>query len=222
MKKSAKVCWAIGLLIFQMASTAISILTSYSFNFFISFIFECIPTIGAIILIFYDHQYKAPIAGNFTLLRAWTIGLIWIQPILSLIAWGSSGNLNSYVLGIWIGSCVFIIISTILLVYDGKEIVKKRKNIIINSEHQQLSCKKPINNEQEFHTVSFYRAKTTCSTSSYVKISEVKIRHGEVIGSRAPTIPIFPIVWYTSKSDGMKWNLYTNKVNSDISLYGRW
>ena len=127
MKKSAKVCWAIGLLIFQMASTAISILTSYSFNFFISFIFECIPTIGAIILIFYDHQYKAPIVGNFTLLRAWTIGLIWIQPILSLIAWGSSGNLNSYVLGIWIGSCVFIIISTILLVYDGKEIVKKRK-----------------------------------------------------------------------------------------------
>ena len=126
MKKSAKVCWAIGLLIFQMASTAILYLNDYGFVYFISILSESIPTIGAVILIFYDHKYNSPIIGNFTLLRTWSIVLIWVQPAISFLSWASAGLID-YVIGTWIGSCVFIIISTILLVYDGKEIVKKRK-----------------------------------------------------------------------------------------------
>ena len=141
-KKSARACWAIGLLIFQMCSTAITYLANYPFAYFISLIFECIPTIGAIVLIFYDHTYKAPITGSFTLLRAWSIGLIWVQPTLSLISWGVSGLLDSYVFGMWVGSCVFIIIATVLLVKDGKAFVQNRTKPTETQQNQN-------NNEAE-------------------------------------------------------------------------
>lgn len=145
MKKSVKVRWTIGLLIFQMASTAISLLANYPFAYFISLIFECIPTIGAIVLIFYDHTYKAPVVGKFTLLRAWTLGLIWVQPVLSLISWGASGLLDGYIIGFWIGSCVFIIIATVLLVQDGQTFVKSRD---LDSEHKVGFAEKVIEKSQ--------------------------------------------------------------------------
>lgn len=155
MKKSVKARWAIGLLIFQMASTAISILANYPFAYFISLIFECIPTIGAIVLIFYDHSYKAPIVGKFTLLRAWTLGLIWVQPVLSLISWGASGMLDAYIVGFWIGSCIFIIIATVLLVQDGQTFVKAR-------------------NQDSEHKVGFAE-----STENMIKETQNKIENGE-------------------------------------------
>ena len=127
MKKSAKVCWAIGLLIFQISITAIRYLTDYGVVYFISILSESIPTIGAIVLIFYDYKYNSPITGNFTLLRAWSIGLIWVQPAISFLSWSTAGLIDS-VISTWIGSCVFIIISTILLVIDGKKFVKEKQN----------------------------------------------------------------------------------------------
>lgn len=125
--KSAKVCWAIGLLIVQISITAIRYLTDYGAIYFISILSESIPTIGAIVLIFYDYKYNSPIIGNFTLLRAWSIGLIWVQPAISFLSWSIAGLIDS-VIGTWIGSCVFIIITTILLVNDGKEFVKEKQN----------------------------------------------------------------------------------------------
>ena len=139
MKKSAKVCWAIGLLIVQISITAIRYLTDYGAVYFISILSESIPTIGAIVLIFYDYKYNSPIIGNFTLLRAWSIGLIWVQPAISFLSWSIAGLIDS-VIGTWIGSCVFIIITTILLVNDGKEFVKEKQNkdndpVTNNEEH---------------------------------------------------------------------------------------
>lgn len=163
-KKSAMVCWAIGLLIFQMSSTAISYLAYYDFVYFISLLSECIPTIGGIILIFYDHKYNSPIVGNFTLLRIWSIVLIWVQPVISFLSWTSAGLIGS-VIATWIGSCVFIIISTILLVKDGKEFVKKRAQADSPTESQQdngtkyakIDSEKEINEQQnpnEQHIIS--------------------------------------------------------------------
>ena len=155
-KKSAKVCWAIGLLVFQMGSTAISYISTYPFAFFILLVFECIPTIGAIVLISYDHKYTAPISGSVTLLRVWSIGLIWVQPILSLISYGASGTLTSQIFAMWVGSCVFIVISTILLVKDGKDFVKKhiQTNPSDKSQqgnrtgHTEIDSEKEINEQQ--------------------------------------------------------------------------
>ena len=123
-KKSIQACIAIGLLIAQMAISAIIMLANYPAAYFFSFLFECIPTTGAVVLVFYDHKYTAPIVGKFTLLRVWSLVLIWVQPVLALLSYGTAGMLSSYILGTWIGSCVFIVISTVLLVLDGKTFVQ--------------------------------------------------------------------------------------------------
>ena len=125
-KKSIQACVAIGLLIAQMAISAIIMLANYPAAYFFSFLFECIPTTGAVVLVFYDHKYTAPIVGKFTLLRVWSLVLIWVQPALALLSYGTAGMLSSYILGTWIGSCVFIVISTVLLVLDGKAFVQSR------------------------------------------------------------------------------------------------
>lgn len=216
-KKSAMACWAIGLLIFQMSSTAISYLAYYDFVYFISLLFECIPTIGGIVLIFYDHKYNSPIVGNFTLLRIWSIVLIWVQPVISFLSWASAG-LTGSVIATWIGSCIFIIIATVLLVKDGKDFVKKRTQADSTPESQ-------TNNEiekQEYHTVTFYRAKNSGATTSYSKLADIKILHGSLIENQAPNVPLFPITWYTSQAENIKWDLYSDEVKTDMELYGRW
>ena len=141
-KKSIQACIAIGLLIAQMAISAIIMLANYPAAYFFSFLFECIPTAGAVILVFYDHKYTAPIVGKFTLLRVWSLVLIWVQPVLALLSYGTAGMLSSYILGTWIGSCVFIVISTVLLVLDGKAFVQSRnreENLSYEADSQQIA-----------------------------------------------------------------------------------
>lgn len=50
--------------------------------------------------------------------------------------------LSSYILGTWIGSCVFIVISTVLLVLDGKAFVQSRnreENPSYEADSQQIA-----------------------------------------------------------------------------------
>ena len=120
-KFSTKVRVAFILLILQILLSLGNVMKTYqNFSIIISFIFECLPVIAAIILIYYEHVYHSPISGKFTLLRKWELALIWIQPALSLLSYASADLLNEYIVALWIGGCVFIIISTILLYLDGK------------------------------------------------------------------------------------------------------
>ena len=230
MKKSVKVCWAIGLLIVQISITAIRYLTDYGAVYFISILSESIPTIGAIVLIFYDYKYNSPIIGNFTLLRAWSIGLIWVQPAISFLSWSIAGLIDS-VIGTWIGSCVFIIITTILLVNDGKEFVKEKQNkdtrplptlVRIDDEASIDDYIKIRIDKQEYHTVTFYRANNSGTTTSYSKLADLKIQHVTLIENQASNVPLSPLTWYTTPAGNIEWNLYSDEVKSDMNLYGRW
>lgn len=147
-KMSVKVKWAIGLLIVMIANTFIRILNDYGKPIAIAFLPECFPVIAAIILTFYDHSYTAPKSGNFSILRVWTLVLIWVQPFLSIFTYALAGLFNS-VIGYWIGSCIFPAIAFTLLYLDGKNTLnnpqdKSEKpwyyNIVVKELEKQGIC----------------------------------------------------------------------------------
>lgn len=111
----------------------------------IAFLFECLPMIGAIVLIYYDHKFRAPLAKGLTLLRVWTLVLIWVQPCLTFAVYLAANMMNGTVLGLWAGGCVFLIAATVLLYLDGKEDASRRSEQNTPSEH---SCP-PQDREEE-------------------------------------------------------------------------
>lgn len=126
-EKKGKRIVAVVLLVVQIGMSIGNFFASTTnFVLTIAFIFECIPMVGAVILIYYDQKFRAPITKSLTLLRVWTIALIWVQPVLTFIAYLAANMMNSTVLGLWLGGCVFLIVATVLLYLDGKEEVLRR------------------------------------------------------------------------------------------------
>ena len=120
---SGKVKWAIGLLVVWMVlgfGQMVQATQSNSFLLVITMLFECMPTIAVIVLTHYDHKYAAPKNGTFTLLRVWALALVWVQPVLSLLSYIAAGAFTSFILGVWVASCLFPLIAFILLFVDGK------------------------------------------------------------------------------------------------------
>lgn len=120
---SGKVKWAIGLLAVWMVlgfGQMVQNSGSASFLLVIVVLMECLPTIAVIVLTHYDHKYAAPKNGTFTLLRVWALALIWLQPVLSLLSYIAAGAFTSFILGVWVASCLFPLIAFILLFVDGK------------------------------------------------------------------------------------------------------
>lgn len=127
---SGKVKWAIGLLVVWMVlgfGQMVQNSGSASFLLVIVVLMECLPTIAVIVLTHYDHKYAAPKNGTFTLLRVWALALIWFQPVLSLLSYIAAGAFTSFILGVWVASCLFPLIAFILLFVDGKH--TKQSNI---------------------------------------------------------------------------------------------
>ena len=120
---SGKVKWAIGLLVVWMVlgfGQLVQDAGSTSFLLVIVTLMECLPTIAVIVLTHYDHKYAAPKTGTFTLLRVWALALVWVQPVLSLLSYIAAGAFTSFILGVWVVSCLFPLIAFILLFVDGK------------------------------------------------------------------------------------------------------
>ena len=120
---SGKVKWEIGLLVVWMVlgfGQMVQNSGSASFLLVIVVLMECLPTIAVIVLTHYDHKYAAPKNGTFTLLRVWALALIWLQPVLSLLSYIAAGAFTSFILGVWVASCLFPLIAFILLFVDGK------------------------------------------------------------------------------------------------------
>ena len=118
----AKSKWAIALLILQLLSV-FRLLNGIDFDaatiLLFSLLYEQIPTIGAIILIFYNHKYAITYKDKYNLLQKWILALVWIQPVYSFLSCSLTGSLSA-VLGQWIGSCLFPLASCLLLCSDWK------------------------------------------------------------------------------------------------------
>ena len=111
---SGKVKWAIGLLVVWMVlgfGQMVQNSGSASFLLVIVVLMECLPTIAVIVLTHYDHKYAAPKNGTFTLLRVWALALIWFQPVLSLLSYIAAGAFTSFILGVWVASCLLLLLS---------------------------------------------------------------------------------------------------------------
>lgn len=119
----AKSKWAIGLLVFQLLSV-FSWLSGVDYDaatlLLLSLLYQQIPTIGALILIFYNHKYATIYKDKFNLLQKWIFVLVWIQPIYSFLSYALAGSLST-VIARWIGSCLFPAISCLLLYFDWKD-----------------------------------------------------------------------------------------------------
>ena len=111
-----------------------------SFVLTITFLFECLPMIGALILIYYDDKYRAPIVRGFTVLRVWTMILIWVQPCLTFVAYLVADLMSGTVMGLWLGGCVFLIAATVLLYLDGREETARRSAQNMPSEKPCSPC----------------------------------------------------------------------------------
>lgn len=98
---SIKTKWAVGLLFFVAFASFMSDIASlssttatYGLMFHLMTVLQLLPTVAAVVLVFYDHKYTAPRAGNFTLLRLWSMLLIWISPVVNWIGYLSLGTDN--------------------------------------------------------------------------------------------------------------------------------
>ena len=84
-----------------------------------------LPYILAIVLIYYDHKFDTYVNGRFTLLCKWTIILLCVEPISTILLYASLDVLNMAKL---IGAYIMIIISITLIVIDGYNYINDRKN----------------------------------------------------------------------------------------------
>lgn len=75
--------------------------------------------------------------------------------------------------------------------------------------------------EKEYHTVTFY-TEIRAGTFAYHKKAEIQVADGDVIGNQVPDTGLISYVWYTSKTGNIEWNIYSDEVKTDMSLYGRW
>ena len=135
-KMSAKIKWAIALLIVRILgafSTGLDtarmfgVTYDYSHYFVFSALYEQIPTIAAVILIFYNHKQPKTENTGFTLMQKWIFALVWVQHAYAFISFALANSLTS----VWakiLGGCVWLGIITFLLYSAWKNPVAVEKN----------------------------------------------------------------------------------------------
>lgn len=122
-KMSAKIKWAIALLLIRILgafSTGLDtarmfgVTYDYSHYFVFSALYEQLPTIAAVILIFYNHKQPKTENTGFTLMQKWIFALVWVQHAYVFISFALANSLTS----VWtkmLGGCVWLGIVTCLL-----------------------------------------------------------------------------------------------------------
>lgn len=159
---SGKVKWAIGLLVVWMVlgfGQLVQNSGSASFLLVIVVLMECLPTIAVIVLTHYDHKYAAPKNGTFTLLRVWALALVWVQPVLSLLSYIAAGAFTSFILGVWVASCLFPLIAFILLFVDGKR-NEARQEIDRTNSNREKTISSSASSSNSITAIIFYIAAT--------------------------------------------------------------
>ncbi|MBO5480151.1 MAG: hypothetical protein J6A63_03060, partial [Clostridia bacterium] len=122
-KMSAKIKWAIALLLIRILSAfsvggdtarMLGLSHDYAYYFVFSALYEQIPTIAAVILIFYNHKQPKTENTGFTLIQKWIFALVWVQHAYAFISFALANSLTS----VWakiLGGCVWLGIITFLL-----------------------------------------------------------------------------------------------------------
>lgn len=127
-KMPAKIKWTVGLLILRIiGSVLFSIATignlgrilnvefdSLAGYFVFAFLYEQLPTIAAIILIFYNHEQPKTENTGFTLMQKWIFALVWAQQAYSLLSFALLGIFAQLVWS-WLGGCIWLGVITYLL-----------------------------------------------------------------------------------------------------------
>ena len=152
-KMSVKIKWAIALLLIRILSAfsvggdtarMLGLSHDYAYYFVFSALYEQIPTIAAVILIFYNHKQPKTENTGFTLMQKWIFALVWVQQAYAFIAFALANSLSS----IWpkmLGSCVWLALITWLIYSDWK---KTNKSTIENSPAKTQSAKQSTDNTQ--------------------------------------------------------------------------
>ena len=118
-KMSTKIKWVVGLLLARIVGTVILSLAtignagrllnvefdSLAGYFVFAFLYEQIPTIAAVILIFYNHKQPKTENTGFTLMQKWIFALVWVQQGYSLLSFALLGVFGQTVWS-WLGGCV--------------------------------------------------------------------------------------------------------------------
>ncbi len=122
-KMSAKIKWAIALLIVRVLSafaaggkiaSALGVDFDNSYYFVFAALYEQLPTVAAVILIFYNHKQPKTESAGFTTMQKWTFALVWVQHAYVFISYSLADSLSS----VWttiLGGCVWLGIITYLL-----------------------------------------------------------------------------------------------------------
>lgn len=134
-KMSAKIKWAIALLLIRILgafSTGLDtarmfgVTHDYAYYFVFSALYEQLPTIAAVILIFYNHKQPKTENTGFTPMQKWIFALVWVQHAYAFISFALADSLTS----VWtkiLGGCVWLGIITYLLYSDWKNPVAVEK-----------------------------------------------------------------------------------------------
>ena len=122
-KMSAKIKWAIALLLIRVLgafSTGLDtarmfgVTYDYSHYFVFSALYEQLPTIAAVVLIFYNHKQPKTENTGFTLMQKWIFALVWVQHAYAFISFALADSLTS----VWtkiLSGCVWLGVITYLL-----------------------------------------------------------------------------------------------------------
>lgn len=146
-KMSAKIKWAIALLIIRIlgafsvgSDTArmLGLSHDYAYYFVFSALYEQIPTIAAVILIFYNHKQPKTENTGFTLMQKWIFALVWVQHAYAFISFALANSLTS----VWVkilGGCVWLGIITFLLYSAWKNPVTVEENTSQETQTEKKS-----------------------------------------------------------------------------------
>ena len=175
-KMSAKIKWAIALLIVRVVGTVIfSIATignlgrllnvefdSLSGYYVFAFLYEQLPTIAAVILIFYNHKQPKAENTGFTLMQKWIFALAWGQQGYSLLSFALLGIFGQIVWS-WLGSCAWLALITWLLSSAWKNpVIVEKENTqetpnsvppVPYTKTEQPKTKEDEEYEKEYHEV---------------------------------------------------------------------
>ena len=165
-KMSAKIKWAIGLLIVRIVGAistgmdtakTLGVSFDYSRYFVFSALYEQLPTIAAVILIFYNHKQPKTENAGFTLMQKWIFALVWVQHAYAFISFALANSLTS----VWakiLGGCVWLGVITYLLYSAWKNpiTVKKEDTQEIPKTVPPLPYTKPENTAKK-NTENFDR-----------------------------------------------------------------
>ena len=184
-KMSTKIKWVVGLLIFRIIGSVIFSLAtignmgrllhvefdSLAGYFVFAFLYEQLPTIATVLLIFYHHKQPKSENTGFTLMQKWTFVLVWVQQAYSLLSFALLGIFGQIVWS-WLGGCAWLALITFLLysAWNNPVEVEKLPAVYTDGGHAHARSHNAYGNALPCAGITLYTADIVYQNGVFKKI----------------------------------------------------